>query len=297
MLVLPAGHPPVRTRFAPSPNGALHLGHAWAALWAHDFARNHGGTFLLRIEDIDGTRVRADLVAAILDDVRWLGLDWDGDVLFQSARLQAYAAALATLQARDLVYPCFCTRSQIVAAGAMPGHDGLVYPGTCRALPLAQRARRMAFEAHCWRIDMGKAMALVGPLTWHDLAAGTQVARPELFGDVVLVRKDAPASYHLAVTVDDAHQAISHVVRGADLFAATHVQRLLQALLGLPTPDYLHHGLLIGADGRKLAKREAAPALAALRARGEDGAGLIEALRKNRLPSGILLAEPSYTGS
>lgn len=284
----------MRTRFAPSPNGALHLGHAYAAARAHDVARAAGGAFLLRIEDIDGVRSKPELVEAIFADLRWLGLEWDGEVLFQSSRLQAYDAALAQLKARGLVYPCFCTRSQIAAIGAKPGPDGLVYPGTCRSLGEAERARRMGSEPHCWRLDMARALAETGPLVWHDLEAGEQPARPELFGDVVLARKDAPASYHLAVTLDDAHQCISHVVRGRDLFEASHVHRLLQALLGLPTPLYLHHDLLAGADGRKLAKSEGAAALAALREAGEDGPGLLENLRNNHLPAGISWVHASY---
>ncbi|WP_238550566.1 tRNA glutamyl-Q(34) synthetase GluQRS [Blastomonas sp. AAP53] len=285
----------MRTRFAPSPNGALHLGHAYAAMCAHDLARQIGGAFLLRIEDIDGVRSRPDLVEAIFADLSWLGLTWDGAVLFQSTRLPAYDAALAELKARGLLYPCFCTRSQIAAAGAQPGPEGLVYPGTCRALGEDERAHRVALEPHAWRLDMAGAIAQTGPLVWHDMQAGDQAARPELFGDVVLARKDAPASYHLAVTLDDAHQQISHVVRGADLFAATHVHRLLQALFSLPAPVYNHHRLLAGADGRKLAKSEGAAALASLREAGADGLALLEILRKPLLPSGISWAEPSYT--
>ena len=285
----------VRTRFAPSPNGALHLGHAYAAMRAHDLARDLNGAFLLRIEDIDGVRSRPELVEAILADLRWLGLDWDSEVLFQSSRLQGYDAALARLKARGLVYPCFCTRSQIVAAGAHAGPDGLVYPGTCRSLDAPERERRSQSEPHCWRLDMARAIAETGPLCWHDLQAGDQLARPDLFGDVVLARKDAPASYHLAVTLDDAHQRISHVVRGADLFQATHVHRLLQALLDLPTPLYLHHRLLAGTDGRKLAKSQGAAALAVLRDAGEDGPALLENLRKDHLAAGIYWVQASYS--
>lgn len=284
----------MRTRFAPSPNGALHLGHAYAAMRAHDLARQMGGAFLLRIEDIDGVRSRPELVEAILADLSWLGLEWDGEVLFQSSRLAAYDAALEHLKARGLAYPCFCTRSQIAAAGAVQGSDGLVYPGTCRALGDDERVRRMADEPHAWRLDMAAAIAQAGALSWHDLEAGEQQARPELFGDVVLARKDAPASYHLAVTLDDAHQQISHVVRGCDLFEASHVHRLLQALLGLPTPLYLHHDLLAGSDGRKLAKSEGAAALAVLREAEEDGPRLLENLRKNHLPAGISWVHASY---
>ncbi len=285
----------MRTRFAPSPNGALHLGHAYAALRAHDLARQMGGAFLLRIEDIDGVRSRPDLVEAIFADLSWLGLAWDEGVLLQSTRLAAYEAALADLRARGLLYPCFCTRSQIAAAGARPGPEGLVYPGTCRELGEDERIRRLAYEPHAWRLDMSAAIAQAGALSWHDLEAGEQAARPDLFGDVLLARKDAPASYHLAVTLDDAHQQISHVVRGADLFAATHVHRLLQALLDLPVPVYHHHRLLAGPDGRKLAKSEGAASLASLRGAGMDGPALLENLRKGMLPSGISWGEPSYT--
>jgi glutamyl-Q tRNA(Asp) synthetase len=285
----------VRTRFAPSPNGALHLGHAYAACRAYDLARERGGAFLLRIEDIDGVRSKPELVEGIFADLTWLGLEWDDEVLFQSSRLVAYDAALTLLKARGLVYPCFCTRSQIAAAGAQPGPDGLVYPGTCRSLDANDRARRMANEPHGWRLDMARAIAEAGPLVWHDIEAGDQPARPDLFGDVVLARKDAPASYHLAVTLDDAHQRISHVVRGRDLFDATHVHRLLQAVLGLPTPQYLHHALLAGADGRKLAKSEGASALAALRDAGMNGPALLENLRKNHLPAGISWVHASYS--
>ena len=285
----------MRTRFAPSPNGALHLGHAYAACQAHDLARQLGGAFLLRIEDIDGVRSRPELIEAIFADLRWLGLAWDGEILFQSSRLAAYDAALDQLKARGLVYPCFCTRSQIASAGAQPGPEGLVYPGTCRALSDDERAQRMANEPHAWRLDIGKALEQTGALVWHDMAAGEQVANPELFGDVVLARKDAPASYHLAVTLDDAHQQISHVVRGRDLFLATHVHRLLQALFDLPVPLYRHHRLLAGADGRKLAKSEGAAALGLLRDKGGDGPSLLENLRKAILPSGISWAEPSYS--
>lgn len=284
------------TRFAPSPTGSLHLGHAWSALLSHDRARDSGGRFLLRIEDIDGARSRPEHVAGILADLEWLGLAWDGPVLFQSSRLGAYAEALDQLRARDLLYPCFCTRSDIareVAASlsAPHGPDGALYPGTCRALDPAERARRIAAEPHAWRIDMARATAMAGPIAWEDALAGRVSAEPERQGDVVLARKDAPASYHLAVTVDDAAQGVTHVVRGVDLFAATHIHRLLQALLDLPTPIYQHHPLLIDADGRRLAKRDGAPTLAARRLAGADGRAICEMLRQSarsgRLPIGI----------
>ena len=282
----------VVTRFAPSPTGRLHLGHAFSAIAAYDYARTRGGRFLLRIEDIDGTRSRPEHVETILADLAWLGLAWDGDVVFQSERLDRYQAALDALQARGLVYPCFCTRAgiarEIAAAGSAPhGPDGPIYPGTCRALSAAERVARLA-EPHAWRLDMARAVRQAGLLHWHDEIAGEQVADPAVFGDVVLARKDAPSSYHLAVTVDDAAQGVTHIVRGADLFAATHVHRVLQALLGLPTPVYRHHPLLTDADGNRLAKRHGAPTLESLRLAGADGRALADDLRAGRLPTGFL---------
>ena len=274
----------VVSRFAPSPTGRLHLGHAFSAIRAHDFARTRGGRFLLRIEDIDGTRSRPEHVAAITADLAWLGVSWDGPVVFQSERLALYAEALERLKAQGLVYRCFCTRAEIAAASLSAPHGPeAVYPGTCRVLPSHERAG----EAHCWRLDMAKAVAAAGSLAWKDELAGTVVADPAPQGDVIVARKDAPASYHLAVTVDDAAQGVTDVVRGVDLFAATHVHRLLQALLGLPTPAYHHHPLLTDAAGNRLAKRHGAPTLEALRLAGEDGRALAEALRRGRLPIGF----------
>jgi glutamyl-Q tRNA(Asp) synthetase len=277
----------VVTRFAPSPTGRLHLGHGYSALMAHDFARQHGGAFLLRIEDIDPGRSRGEFVAGILEDLRWLGVDWDGDVVLQSARLGLYGAALGRLVRQGLLYPCFCTRKDIAASASAPhGPEGPVYPGTCRRLPAGERERLVAEKPHAWRLDMAAALALRSArLTWSN--AGNEVpADPAPFGDVVLARKDAPVSYHLAVTVDDAAQGVSDVVRGEDLFAATHVHRLLQALLGLPTPRYHHHALIADEQGRRLAKRHGAPTLADLRAAGADPADLREKLRAGRLPAG-----------
>ncbi len=275
------------TRFAPSPTGALHLGHAASAIRAHDHARAAGGRFLLRIEDIDGTRSRPEHVSRIIDDLAWLGLRWDGPVLYQSERLETYAAALDRLRGQGLLYPCFCTRADIAASLSAPqGPDGPVYPGTCRALDHDQRAQRAAREPHAWRIDMAKAASSAGSLLWQDECAGVLVADPLAHGDVVLARKDAPASYHLAVTVDDAAQGITHVVRGADLIAATSVHRLLQALLGLPTPIYRHHPLISDAAGKRLAKRDGAPTLAAMRLAGADGLAVASMLRAGRLPIG-----------
>lgn len=274
----------IRTRFAPSPNGPLHLGHAYAAVMAHDLARARGGAFLLRIEDIDGARSRPELVAEFLADLAWLGLSWDGEVAFQSRRLASYAAAGERLKALGLLYPCRCTRAGIAAAATAMGPDGPIYPGTCRERPADP-------EGAAWRLDMVRATALAGPLVWLDERAGRQRATPAIFGDVVLLRKEAPASYHLAATLDDAADGVTLVTRGADLFAASHVHRLLQALLGLPVPVWHHHGLLVEPDGRKLAKRRGAPSLADRRRAGEDGRAIAEALRAHRFPAGISLAE------
>jgi glutamyl-Q tRNA(Asp) synthetase len=271
------------TRFAPSPNGRLHIGHAFAALCAHDFARAFDGAFQLRIEDIDGTRSRPEHVAAILEDMDWLGLHHDGDVVFQSQRVDHYAAALAKLRDMGLVYRCWCTRSEIAEALKLRpvrhGPDGPVYPGTCRG---TERE-----GAHSWRLDMAAAMEHVGPLTWNDLKAAKQNADPMQFGDVVLWRKDAPASYHLAATLDDATDGISHVVRGKDLFAYTAIHRVLQSLLGLPEPTYWHHGLLLDTKGDKLAKSRLSQPLAEYRAQGAEGDELVAQFRAGALPLGI----------
>lgn len=276
----------VIARFAPSPTGALHLGHAVSAVTAHGFARRHGGRFLLRIEDIDGARSRPEHVEGILRDLAWLGLAWDGPVVFQSERLGLYEAALERLRAEGLLYRCWCTRAEIAAAASAPhGEEGPVYPGTCRG-------RDGGHGPFCWRLDMAKALATAGPLIWRD--HGRELAAdPARFGDVVLARKDAPSSYHLAVTVDDAAQGVTHVVRGADLFAATHVHRLLQHLLGLPTPDYAHHPLIVGDDGQRLAKRHGAPTLASLRDAGVDGRALARDIAAGRLPAGFALEMPA----
>ncbi|HEY0028084.1 MAG TPA: tRNA glutamyl-Q(34) synthetase GluQRS [Allosphingosinicella sp.] len=284
----------VVSRFAPSPTGRLHLGHAYSAMLAHDFARARGGAFLLRIEDIDPGRARPEHVDGIVEDLAWLGLRWDGEIVFQCGRLALYAAALARLKAKGLVYPCFCTRSAIAAeiaasASAPHGPDGALYPGICRRLSEAEQARRAAAEPHAWRLDVAKAVAETGPLYWHDGEAEVH-AEPQAFGDVVLARKDAPVSYHLAVTVDDAAQGVTDVVRGRDLYAATDVHRLLQALLGLPTPTYHHHSLLADAEGRRLAKRHGAPTLAALRKGGTDPAALLAGLRIGQMPGGYSAA-------
>lgn len=275
---MPAAAPLV-TRFAPSPNGHLHLGHALSAIVAHDLARESGGRFLLRIEDIDGPRSRPELADEFRRDLEWLGLEWE-EVPAQSTRLASYAAAAEALRARGLLYPCTCTRKQIEEAGAVEGSDGLIYPGTCK-----RRAPDPALPA-AWRLDAAKALAETGPLGWDDALAGPQQVDLSSLGDVVLVRKDLPASYHLAVTLDDATDGVTLVTRGADLFAASHVHRTLQALLGLPVPRWHHHPLLTDETGQKLAKRRGSPALAERRAAGEDGRMLAAQLRMQLLSLG-----------
>lgn len=246
------------TRFAPSPTGLLHLGHAYAAL----VARAAGERFLLRIEDIDTGRARGEFEAAILEDLAWLGLDWEKPVLRQSERSAAYRQALARLDGKGLVYPCFCTRRDIAAAGGAPhGDEGPLYPGTCRGL---QRER---MGSYALRLDAAKAAAMTGPLEFVEHGQAIPVD-PLKLGDVVLARKEMPAAYHLAVVVDDAFQGVTLVTRGEDLLSATHVQRLLQALLGLPAPAYAHHKLILDAQGRKFSKRDASMTLREMRANG-----------------------------
>lgn len=263
--------PPV-TRFAPSPTGLLHLGHAFSALDGWSRARKFGGRFLLRIEDIDRTRCRPEFETALLEDLAWLGLDWDGAVRRQSDHFQDYTAALTTLQHMGVIYPCFCTRKDIAQATTAPqGPEGPIYPGTCRNLDRQAAAERMAAGTpFALRLDVVKAMALTGDLSFEDEGLGRVQAAPENLGDVVLARKETPCSYHLCVTLDDALQNVTLVTRGADLLAATHIHRLLQALLGLATPIYAHHKLLADADGQRLAKRDGAPSLQALRKSGAD---------------------------
>lgn len=288
----------VVSRFAPSPTGPLHLGHAWSALVAHDAARTAGGQFLLRIDDIDPGRVRSVFRDAIDVDLAWLGLVPDGEPLVQSLRFPAYRAALERLAGDGLAYPCFCTRAEIAAeiaasASAPHGPDGPVYPGTCRRLSANEAAARIvAGEAHAWRLDMAGALGRTGPLVWYDETGRAIAADPAPFGDIVLARRDAPASYHLASTLDDAATGVTLAVRGSDLFAATHIHRLLQALLDLPSPAYLHHQLIGDADGRRLAKRHDAASIASLRAAGVDPNTLITDLRIGRLPLGYRWVAP-----
>jgi glutamyl-Q tRNA(Asp) synthetase len=269
---------PIVTRFAPSPTGRLHLGHAYSALFARHAARESNGRFLLRIEDIDGSRCRPEFEAGILEDLSWLGLEWERPVRRQSEHFDEYGAALARLEAMGSIYPCFCTRAEIEAevarADAAPhGGEGPIYPGTCRRLSAAARETHLASgRRYALRLDIAKALGRTGPLVWHDRARGEQAAAAERFGDVVLARKEMRASYHLAVTLDDHVQGVTLVTRGEDLFAATHVHRLLQGLLGLDTPLYHHHPLLTDPAGRRLAKRDRAATLASLREAGRTPA-------------------------
>lgn len=265
----------IRTRFAPSPTGRLHLGHALAARVAHDLARSEpDGRFLLRFEDIDATRVRGDFYQEIETDLRWLGLLWDESPLRQTDRTDAYQNALDSLRDRQLVYPCFCTRKEIQAevahmVSAPHGLEGPVYPGTCRQLPPEEALAKIhAGHPHAWRLDSQKAAQICGPLTFTDLRHGTIPVNPDLLGDVVLARKDIGCAYHLAVVVDDAFQEITHVTRGEDLLPATHVHRLLQVLLDLPEPLYLHHQLILDDQGKRLAKRCESLSIHALRESG-----------------------------
>jgi len=276
------------TRFAPSPTGHLHLGHAFAARVAWERARNSGGRFLLRIEDLDHSRCHTDgYEASILDDLHWFGLDWDGPIVHQSTRREHYEAALATLDNLGLLYPCFCTRgeirAEIAAMGQAPHAEDAapVYPGTCRRLPDADRAERLATGTpHAVRFDIAAALHLTGPLHWHDRRAGRQTCRPEVIGDPILTRKDGSIAYHLAVVVDDAAQGITLVTRGDDLFPSTHLHRLLQAVLHLPVPEWEHHPLILDADGKRLAKRDAPHSLRQLREAGHTPASLIERFPK-----------------
>ena len=267
------------TRFAPSPTGLLHLGHVYAAGFAYRAAKADDGQFLARLEDIDATRVRPEYETAIFDDLAWLGMDWQMPVRKQSEHFDDYRSALAKLEALGLLYPCFCTRKEIQAeiagAGQAPqGPDGPLYPGICRSRSKADQQERMASgQPYALRLDVAKAKSLVGAvLKWTDRTHGEHEARPEIFGDVVLARKETPTSYHLAVVVDDALQGVTLVTRGEDLLPATHLHRLLQALLGLPVPEWQHHRLITDEQGKRLAKRDHARSLRSLREAGMSAA-------------------------
>lgn len=274
----------MNTRFAPSPTGYLHLGHALAALTAWEHACAAGGSFVLRIEDIDRPRCRPEYEAAIFEDLAWLGLRWEEPVRRQSEHFEDYGAALARLERQGLLYPCFCTRREIAAeiaraADAPHGPEGPLYPGTCRGLPPRVQTLRMQTEPYALRLDIAKAEAyLGGALHFEERGRGPRgeegrcPVQAHLVGDIVVARKELPASYHLAVVVDDALQGVELVTRGEDLFHATHVQRVLQELLGLPAPRYLHHRLIVDETGKKFSKRNEVVTLRALRAGGASPA-------------------------
>lgn len=273
----------VVTRFAPSPNGSLHLGHAFSAITAHDLAKERGGTFQLRIEDIDGVRSLPEKADEFREDLDWLGLEWV-EMPAQSTRIANYEEAAQYLLHEGLLYPCTCTRAEIMALEPRMGPEGAIYPGTCKGQRLDPE------KPVALRLDVDRALAQTGELFWEDEGNGTQIADPRLFGDVILVRKDAPASYHLAATLDDASDKVTLVTRGQDLFAMTHIHRVLQELLGLPVPMWHHHPILIGEDGEKLAKRRNSPSLADRRRAGEDGRALADRLRRGEFGAGITLA-------
>lgn len=286
--------PGVVTRFAPTPSGPLHVGHLLAALQARRLADVHGGACLLRIEDIDITRSRRhEWVDLMYEDLAWLGLHFDGAVMVQSNRFDVYVDALERLKAMGLLYPCFCTRAEIKAQIAEMGRAphatlGYQYPGTCKHLSADDAAERIARgDAHAWRLDMERVQDLIGTPLWHDMHKGTQRCVPSLYGDVVLARKEMPASYHLAVVIDDAVQGVTHVTRGEDLFDATNIHRALQAVLALPVPTYCHHGLLKDNEGKRLAKRDGARSLASLRAAGFSAQDVRHSLQRALLNGGI----------
>ena len=276
------------TRFAPSPTGRLHLGHAYSAVLGHALAKENGGAFLLRIEDLDQTRSRPEFVDAIYEDLRWLNIDWDPPVFVQSQRSAEYETALEELKSRNLVYACFCTRADIAAALEAPHGKTAHYPGTCRTL--RDDPERRASTPHCWRLDHAKALEVTAFPSWTELDGETFTTGCSDFDDVILARKDAPAAYHLACVVDDAASGVTLVTRGADLRSSTPIQRLLQNLLGLPEPTYLHHPLVTNADGRRLAKRDLAPTLTAMREAGADGQTLAADLLAGKLPLGFAFA-------
>lgn len=273
------------TRFAPSPTGRLHLGHAFAARFAHDRARENNGKFLLRIEDIDPVRCKPEFIDGILEDLDWLGLKWDEQPVRQSERLDFYADALQKLKDRGVLYPCVCTRKEIESEIARMGHaphagETAVYPGTCRGKHLDLSR----FDRWSWRLDIEKSLRQIGEsLFFVDESRGRVKANPAIFGDIILARKETPASYHLCSVLDDAAQGVTLVTRGEDLFDSTHVHRLLQALLGLDTPLYYHHRLISDAEGRRLAKRDQSVTIKFLREKGLNPAEIFAMLKKSIL--------------
>ena len=274
------------TRFAPSPTGRLHLGHAFSAV----LGAARGDRFQLRIEDLDPARSRPEFVDGIYEDLHSLGLDWAEPVIVQSQRTVAYSDALERLKAQGLAYACFCTRADIAQSLTAPHGDAATsYPGTCRGLP--DDPDRRATTPHCWRLDSARALAIAGLPSWREEDGHEFTASQRDIGDAILARKDAPASYHLSCVVDDSASRVTMVVRGADLRASTPIQRLLQTLLGLPEPVYLHHPLVAHSDGRRLAKRDQAPTLVAMRESGVDGPDLADQLLAGRLPAGFRFQE------
>jgi len=274
------------TRFAPSPTGYLHLGHAYSALFAARQAQEADGRFILRIEDIDRGRCRAEFEQAIYEDLQWLGLRWEEPVRRQSEHMDYYAAAIDWLRKEGLLYPCFCTRAEIQAeidraGGAPHGADGVVYPGTCRDMSPAEREDRLARgEKPAMRLDMAEAVRRAGTLRWHDRKLGESTADPLSHGNVVIARKDTPTSYHLSVTLDDHLQGVTLVTRGEDLIPATDIHRLLQKLLGLDTPEYFHHPLLTDKGGKRLAKRDKAQTIRSLREQGLKPEGILDMIEE-----------------
>jgi glutamyl-Q tRNA(Asp) synthetase len=268
------------TRFAPSPTGYLHLGHAYSALIAEREARAAGGRFLLRIEDIDAGRSRPEFEVAILEDLAWLGVRWDGPVRRQSEHIDDYRTALDRLEALGVTYPCFCSRKDIATAQTAPHGPAAVYPGTCRRRSAKDRDEHIAAgQPYAIRLDVASSLRITGPLTWHDCNAGSVAATPDIEGDPVIARRDTPTSYHLSVTVDDHLQGVTLVTRGEDLFPSTHIHRLLQDLLGYAAPDYCHHALLKNADGARLSKRDGAVGLRLLRGQGKTPAEVREMVK------------------
>ncbi|MBQ5664936.1 MAG: tRNA glutamyl-Q(34) synthetase GluQRS [Akkermansia sp.] len=283
----------VTTRFAPSPSGPLHVGHLLAALQARRLADAHGGRCLLRVEDIDQRAQHPEYLELMYEDLRWLNLHFDGEVMVQTQRFGVYEQTLETLRRMGVLYPCFCTRSEIKSQVAEMGRAphatlGYLYPGTCRCLPADAVAEKLAAGLpHSWRLDMQRVQDLIGCPTWHDMHRGTQRCVPAVYGDVVLARKDFPASYHLSVVVDDAAQGVTHVTRGADLFDATHIHRALQGVLGLPVPQYCHHALLRDNAGKRLAKRDGARSIASLRAAGFSPGQVLASLHEALQRGGV----------
>ncbi len=258
------------------------MGHAYSAILAYRATTEYAGRFILRIEDIDTNRCKPEFIDAIYEDLTWLGLQWEQPVRLQSEHFTDYQAALDVLKEKKAVYPCFCTRSEIIAEiekaqSAPHGPDGPLYPGTCKHLTQPERDVRIrSGEAHAWRLNLNTALSVIGPLPdWCDREKGPIKTTPSLLGDIVLARKDTPTSYHLSVVVDDAHQNINHIVRGNDLFHATHAHIVLQKLLGLPTPTYHHHSLLTDKNGERFAKRNRSATLKSLRETGMNAADLI----------------------